>query len=177
MYSFRCCPHCKSDRIEFADHRRFECFDCGMVFFQNIAAAVAILIEKDGKLLFTVRNQEPKKGKLDLPGGFTDPDETAEEACSRELYEELSIAISPNDFTYFTSRPNHYEYMDFPYRTEDMIFIARLPDNFSIKIEEDEIQAVQWIKLSEIEVEKIAFDSLRSAVIAYIEYRNSTSFI
>src|SRR5699024_4116080 len=169
MFQFQYCPNCKSANIEFPDHRRFECRDCGMIFFQNIATDVGIIIEKDSKILFTIRNRAPGKGQLDLPGGFTDPEETAEETCARELEEELGIKIAPGAFHYFTSAPNTYKYKDFPYRTEDLIFTAKLPESVTIRLEEDEIQAVKWISFSAIEPEKIAFPSLRKAVIAYIK--------
>lgn len=169
MYRFQYCPNCKSDHIEFPNHRRFECRDCGMVFFQNIATAVGIILERDSKILFTVRNKAPQKGQLDLPGGFTDPNETAEETCSRELQEELGLKIPPEDFNYFTSGSNTYKYMDFPYRTEDLIFTAKLPESITIELEKDEIQAVKWIPFEEIQPDKIAFPSLQKALETYLK--------
>ncbi len=168
MPLFNYCLHCKSTHFTFANNRRFECADCGTVFYQNVAAAVAVIIEKDEKILFTVRNREPKKGYLDLPGGFTDPDETAEETCARELKEELNLEIAPSAFTYQKSLPNTYEYKGFPYKTEDLIFTAKLPKNSKFKLEEEEIQAVKWIAKSAINLEEIGFDSLRQAIKSYL---------
>jgi len=168
MSYFKFCPNCASQNIEFENHRRFECFDCGMVYFQNIAAAVAVIIEKDGKILFTVRNREPKLGMLDLPGGFTDPDETSEETCARELKEELGIEISAEDFQYFKSQPNNYLYKGIPYKTEDLVFIAKFPENAELSLEESEIESVKWMKKSEINLDEIGFDSLRKVVKEYL---------
>lgn len=168
MSYFKFCPNCSSQNIEFENHRRFECFDCGMVYFQNVATAVAVIMEKDGKILFTVRNREPKMGMLDLPGGFTDPDETSEETCARELKEELDLDISPTHFKYFKSQPNNYLYKGIPYKTEDLIFTAKLPANVIFNLEESEISEIRWIRKSEISLEEIGFDSLRKAVADYL---------
>lgn len=169
MSYFKFCPNCASQNIEFENHRRFECFDCGMVYFQNVAAAVAVILERNNEILFTVRNREPKLGMLDLPGGFTDPDETSEETCQRELKEELNLEIPLENFTYFKSQPNNYLYKGIPYKTEDLIFIAKFPENAELKLEESEIREIKWIKKSEIRLEEIGFDSLRKAVEEYIE--------
>lgn len=169
MSFFKYCPNCGSQNNEFINLRRFECLDCGMVYFHNVAAAVAVIIEKDHKILFTVRNRDPQKGMLDLPGGFTDPDETAEETCARELKEELDINILPEKFKFFKSRPNDYNYRGIPYKTEDLIFTATLPADAELKLEEDEIKAVKWIDKSAIRTDEIAFDSLKKAIVDYLQ--------
>lgn len=169
MNYFKFCPNCASQNVEFENHRRFECFDCGMVYYQNVAAAVAVIIEKNNEILFTVRNREPKLGMLDLPGGFTDPDETSEETCARELREELNLDISQEEFSYFKSFPNNYLYRGIPYKTEDLIFIAKFPDDADLNLEESEIHSVKWINKSKINLEEIGFDSLRNAVRAYLD--------
>jgi len=161
MSYFKFCPNCASQNIDFENYRRFECFDCGMVYYQNVAAAVAVIIEKDGKILFTVRNREPKLGMLDLPGGFTDPDETSEETCARELREELDLDIPLEHFKYFKSQPNNYLYKGIPYKTEDLVFIAQFPDNAELSLEESEISEIKWIKKEKINLNAIGFDSLR----------------
>lgn len=169
MSFFKFCPNCASKNFSFENNRRFECFDCGMVYFHNVAAAVAVIIEKDQKILFTVRNRAPQKGMLDLPGGFTDPDETAEETCARELKEELDLDIAPERFKFFSSRPNDYVYKNIPYKTEDLIFTTIFPSNAELKLEESEIKAVKWVEKSEIDLNKIAFESLKNAVGDYLK--------
>lgn len=165
--SFHYCPNCRSENISF-DYRKFECSDCQMVYYQNVATATAVILRRNDEILFTVRNREPEFGKLDLPGGFTDPDETAEQTCQRELKEELGITIPLSNFKYLMSQPNHYEYKTIPYKTCDLIFEATFPEDESIEIEKDEIQEIRWIKLNEIEINAIGFVSLRKAVAFYI---------
>ncbi|MBO6212559.1 MAG: NUDIX hydrolase [Algoriella sp.] len=165
--SFKFCPNCGHSIPEF-NFRRMACPNCDLVYYQNVAAAVAVILRKDDKLLFTVRNKEPQKGKLDLAGGFTDPDESAERTCQREIEEELGITIPIENFTYFLSKPNNYEYKGIPYKTCDLAFIADFPDE-EIVLEKEEIAAVKWIALKDIKLEEIGFDSLRSVVDNYLK--------
>ena len=85
------------------------CSSCGFVFYINAAAAVATFIRNEaGELLVCRRAKEPAKGTLDLAGGFVDENETAEEAVSREIAEELQAKITHAEYLF--SLPNSYEY-------------------------------------------------------------------
>ena len=110
MSIFKYCPNCKSLNIEFPNNIRFLCHDCNFTYYHNIAAAVAIVFTFEDKVLFTVRNVDPDKGKWDLPGGFIDPGENAEEAACREIKEELGIDVELEDLKYITTSPNNYLY-------------------------------------------------------------------
>ena len=110
MSFFKFCPSCASTHFSFPDNRRFLCEDCGFTYYHNIAAAVALVFTFEDKVLFTVRNVDPDKGKWDLPGGFIDPNETAEEAACREIREELGLNLQPSDLKYITTSPNNYLY-------------------------------------------------------------------
>jgi NAD+ diphosphatase len=115
-------------------------------------------------VLFTVRNVDPDKGKWDLPGGFIDPNETAEAAACREIKEELGIEISNSDLKYITTSPNNYLYKNVPYRTMDIFYECELTSDV-IKIEaEDEIQELIWVKRSEIDLNQIGFVSIRKVI-------------
>lgn len=168
MNNFNYCPQCSSKDFQIENLHRFECRNCDLVFYHNIAAAVAVIIERNNHILFTKRSVNPKKGMLDLPGGFTDPEETAEETCVRELQEELDLHFETADFKYFTSQPNLYKFGNTTYRTEDLIFTAQLPKNADIKLEVGEIEAVEWIEKSQINLEEVAFKSLRTALKTYL---------
>ncbi len=168
MALFKYCPHCLSQNFTFTNQRKFACADCGTVFYQNVATAVAVIIEYENKILFTVRNKKPERGKLDLPGGFTDPEETAEETCARELFEELQLHIEPHQFSYFTSAYNTYLYKGFPYKTADLVFTAQLPKDASFHLEKEEIQAIKWIEKTAIPYNEIAFVSLQKALKKYV---------
>ena len=164
MTFFKFCPSCASTHFTFPDNRTFLCDDCGFTYYHNIAAAVAIVFTFEDKVLFTVRNLDPDKGKWDLPGGFIDPNETAEEAACREIKEELGIEISNSDLKYITTSPNNYLYKNVPYRTMDIFYECELTSDV-IKVEAvDEIQELIWVKRSEIDLNQIGFVSIRKVI-------------
>src|SRR5690606_36879844 len=138
--------------------------DCNFTYYHNIAAAVAIVFTFEDKVLFTVRNVDPDKGKWDLPGGFIDPGENAEEAACREIKEELGIEVKPNDLKYITTSPNNYLYKNVPYRTMDIFYECALNTDVISITAEDEIQDLIWVKRSEIELEQIGFVSIRKVI-------------
>jgi ADP-ribose pyrophosphatase len=52
---------------------------------------VDAIILYDGKLVLIRRGNEPFKGRLALPGGFVEKDETVEQAVIRETKEETGL--------------------------------------------------------------------------------------
>ncbi|MBE9576800.1 NUDIX hydrolase [Flavobacterium proteolyticum] len=164
MSFFKFCPSCASTHFTFPDNRRFLCEDCEFTYYHNIAAAVALVFTFEDKVLFTVRNVDPDKGKWDLPGGFIDPNETAEEAACREIREELGLNLQVSDLKYVTTSPNNYLYKNVPYKTMDIFYECQLTSDI-IKVEaEDEIQELIWVKRSEIDLDKIGFVSIRKVI-------------
>ena len=93
---FRFCPKCGSQDFEIHNALSRHCAQCGFTFYQNPRASTAafILNDKD-ELLVATRGKEPAKGTLDLPGGFVDNDENAEEGMVREILEETGLVIDP----------------------------------------------------------------------------------
>lgn len=166
---FKFCPHCGSSNIEINNHHRLHCLHCDFVYFHNVATATAVIFRRGDELLFTIRNKEPMFGKLDLPGGFVDPNESAEEGAQRELKEELNLDIPIENFRFYKSLPNKYLYKNVEYRTCDLAFIANFPENAALILEEDEIQSIRWIAMKDIDLQEIGFESLRSIVQQYIE--------
>ena len=113
------------------------------------------------EILLTKRNQDPAKGKLDLAGGFTDPRESAEFTCFRELKEELDIEIDTGKLRFLMSLPNIYYYKGIDYNTLDLFFEYRVEEKFSVNLEKSEISETVWIKKENIQLEDIAFPSQR----------------
>lgn len=60
----------------------------------NPATGVSAYVIKGSKVLFGVRSFNPGKGKLDVPGGFVEIYESAEQAAIREAKEEFGIDIT-----------------------------------------------------------------------------------
>jgi NAD+ diphosphatase len=164
MTFFKFCPSCASTHFMFPDNRRFLCNDCGFTYYHNIAAAIAIVFTFEDKVLFTVRNVAPDKGKWDLPGGFIDPNENAEEAACREIREELGLDLKTADLKYITTSPNNYLYKNVPYRTLDIFYECELTSNEISVAAADEIQKLIWVKRSEIDLNQIGFVSIRKVI-------------
>jgi ADP-ribose pyrophosphatase YjhB (NUDIX family) len=158
MKIFNYCPACGSSDIVFEDNKKFNCRECAFTYFHNIAAAVGAILEYDKKIVLIKRAKDPGKSKLDLPGGFVDPSESAEEAVIREVKEELKIDI--REPRYLGSYPNIYQYEDVQYHTCDLFFYCKidaLPTDFS----KAEIEDLVVINPLEIPDDKIAFESVK----------------
>jgi mutator protein MutT len=159
------CPRCGGRWLALRD-KRCLCQACGLEFFFNIASAVAGIIEYEDKIIMTRRAHDPKKGMLDLPGGFVDYGETAEEALRRELREELNITLSRT--RYLTSEPNRYLYNEIEYQVLDLLFVCQA-ENFEQIKPLDDVADYLWIRPVEIDVDQFAFESTRKGMGYYLK--------
>ena len=171
---FRYCPACASEKISFEQNKVFRCPDCDFTYYHNIAAATACMVRTNAGLLFLIRNREPGKGKLDLPGGFIDPGEGAMDGLRREFMEELGLDIKAEELKLFASFPNIYPYKNISYNTCDLFFYLDAPylTEKDLQLEKTEISGVQFIKINELDLERIAFESVKKAVRVYLKITN-----
>jgi len=146
----------------------FECGACGFMLYLNVAAAVAVIIECRGKILFGVRKNEPGRGMLDLPGGFVDAGESADECARREVQEETGIVLG--HLRFLSSFPNTYLYRDVLYNTLDIILVST-PDEVSTARAGDDLADLVWIHGDAVDYDRIAFPSLRKAVRLFLASR------
>ncbi|MCR4823651.1 MAG: NUDIX domain-containing protein [Treponema sp.] len=169
---FNFCPSCGSKKIKNVNMRKWLCEDCGFDLYNNVASAVGLVIESREGILFERRAKEPRKGFLAFPGGFVDPDESAEEACIRECREE--IGVEPLSLEYIASFPNTYEYKNIQYKTCDMFFAAKLPEDAELKPEEGEVLGFESIQIKNQEDLKnlpLAFESARKTLEFWLKKR------
>ncbi len=75
------------------DSDRPTCPNCDFVHYENPAPTVQAWIDRDGSYLGLRRNQQPEKGKWNMPGGFVEPGEGGPEAIAREVQEETGLEI------------------------------------------------------------------------------------
>ncbi len=94
---FKYCPSCASAALRFENGRRWVCPDCGFVYYHNVAASAAVVIDLGGSIVLLRRAKEPRRGRWALPGGFVDPGEGAQACALRECREEIGISwhLSP----------------------------------------------------------------------------------
>ena len=161
MEYLKFCPKCGNESLKWDQEKKWNCKVCDYVLFHNVAGAVAVVIKCGDEILLTRRNQEPKKGKLDLAGGFVDPKESAEETCARELFEEMKVRIDISKLKYLASLPNIYEYKNIIYNTLDLFYEYESDEKFEVNLEISEISETVWLKIQDINPDDIAFDSQR----------------
>ena len=169
LQDFIFCPHCGSKRFLYNDERSRRCADCGFTYYANASAAtVAVIINARGELLVARRAKNPAKGTLDLPGGFIDPGETAEEGMRREIEEETGLKVE--QIQYLFSSPNVYLYSGMGVHTLDMDYIARVPEDIKVHAGDDAAECV-WIPLDEVNPAEFGLPSIRHAVIRFLAQR------
>lgn len=159
MKQLKYCPQCGGETLLWDGEKKWSCKECSYVLFHNCAAAVAVVVRCGDEVMLTRRNQEPGKGKLDLAGGFTDPKESAETTCVRELYEELKISVDETKLKMIMTLPNVYHYKEIDYNTLDMFFEYSVEEKFAVDLDLSEVSEVVWLPLKDIDVEEIAFAS------------------
>ncbi|MBQ4378460.1 MAG: NUDIX domain-containing protein [Treponema sp.] len=166
MNDFNFCPSCGSKNIKNVNMRKWLCSDCGFDLYNNVASAVGLVIRTpEGKILLEKRAKEPRKGFLAFPGGFVDPDESAEEACIRECREETGV--EPVSLKYIATFPNTYLYKNIQYKTCDMFFEAELPENAELHAQEGEVLGFEEIFVrneEELAAVPLAFESARKTL-------------
>lgn len=136
---------------------------CGWTFFTNVAAAAAVLLMHEGKVLLVRRTRQPSAGKLGIPGGFVDPHESAEQAARRELREELRLDLPPQTLRFLCTAPNVYPYAGVTYHSLDTYFVAELPELPSW-FDATEIAGLELIDPATHDPHDLAFDATRAAL-------------
>jgi 8-oxo-dGTP pyrophosphatase MutT (NUDIX family) len=177
---FKFCPACASEKIRFEQGRVFRCPHCGFTYYHNTAAATACIVRTNAGILFLVRGKEPCKGKLDLPGGFVDPGEGAMDGLRREFIEELGMdplalpETADKGFSLFASFPNKYLYKDISYNTCDLFFHINIPEltEKDLRLEKNEISGMRFIKPEDLDMEEIAFESVKKAINVLDMFKN-----
>ncbi len=156
------CPKCGAEAFEAASEKHLVCKACGFEYYINAAGAVAaVIVNEKGELLVVVRARDPDKGMLDLPGGFIDPGERAEDAVDRELHEELGVEVVSRQF--LTTDVNSYTYKEVTYQTLDLFWLCTVAST-EVICAADDVESYQWIALQDIDLDHIAFSSIRRVI-------------
>ncbi len=161
------CPKCGSPDFNSSGSRSMKCGSCGFhIFFNSSAAVAALVTDEQEKLMLVRRGVEPDYGKLDLPGGFVDPGENAEDAVKRELFEELGLKVKTLE--YVSSFPNEYIFSDFSVFTLDFAFLV-VPESISNLKPMDDILDYRFYSADEIDYNEIPAASMKKFVKDYFK--------
>jgi len=162
LSQFKYCPKCGSGRFFENNFKSKKCEDCEFIYyFNSCGATVALIFNENNELLVATRAHNPAKGTLDMPGGFVDMFETAEEAVAREVKEETGLYI--NSLQYLFSLPNIYIYSGFEVHTIDMFYVCRVNNSDNLKADDD-VAKLEFIKLSDIRPELFGLNSVKLGI-------------
>ncbi|OYW72063.1 MAG: hypothetical protein B7Z37_25960 [Verrucomicrobia bacterium 12-59-8] len=169
---FKFCSNCGGNEWITKSDREFVCAACGhRHFITPIAAAVALLLDAQDRVLVIRRAHEPGLGKLGLPGGVIEAEETGEMAAAREIHEEVGIDLPASAFTYFCALNNRYPFQGYSWPTLDLFFVARVPDFDSVVPQASEVSEILICALDDVPLEEFAFWSNAEAVRRWRESR------
>ena len=163
---FHYCPACGSRLFEVNNVKSKKCGECGFTYYANPSSATAAFIVRGDCLLVARRGKEPARGTLDLPGGFVDMDETAEEGMRREVLEETGLAVVRADYLF--SIPNLYEYSGMIIHTLDMFFRVEV-DAEALPHAGDDAADLMWVPLVDVKPELFGLWSIRQAVSRFLK--------
>ena len=168
---FKYCPLCGSSNFHVNDFKSKKCDNCGFIYYFNSSSSTAAFITNyEGELLVAKRAKEPAKGTLDLPGGFIDLNETAEEAIVREIEEETGLKVE--NPVYLFSLPNIYVYSGMEIHTVDMFFDIYVDKSFPIRADDD-VSELIWLKREDIVPELFGLTSIKQGVVKWLSLINS----
>jgi NAD+ diphosphatase len=156
------CPRCGDAALMHFDEKIFGCTRCGYTYYHNTAVGVSVIVHCGGRIAWITRANEPGAGLLDLPGGFVEGGESLEAAVLREAREEIGVDLGPP--RYLFSLPNRYRHHNIDYRSVDVFFTCTIdcPPDFTPN---EEAAALHWLTLEEVPDERIAFTSVREALV------------
>jgi ADP-ribose pyrophosphatase YjhB (NUDIX family) len=106
-----------------------------------------MIVRRNDELLVLRRGHTPRRGYLDLPGGFIDAGESIEGAARRELREETGLVVGrTEELGMWWDR---YDLPGFgPFPTMNFYFMARWKGG--VPVAADDAAAAEWIPIGRL---------------------------
>lgn len=168
MVPFHFCPKCGQAALKPVGIKACRCEACGFLYYHNPAPAVVAVIEDGERIMLTTRVNEPHRGRLALPGGFIDYEESLEDALVREIHEELDLTV--RELHYLCSHWDQYAYQGNLYHTLVAYYVVRVED-LDRATPQDDISSFEMVCPEDIDLENLAFEADRVALRNYLAYR------
>lgn len=175
------CPVCGAAGFDPAEYigaksmvKKYQCGTCGFEFYVNAGTSTMALIHKDDDTVLMIRRaRDPAAGTLDLPGGFVDLAEPAEDAVCREILEETNLTVS--SFSLFKKTYcNEYLYGGVLYHTLDLVYLCRVEDWSCLRSNDPEEGEPVLVSLSALDLRDVGLTSVRRFLSDYLHQRRDT---
>ena len=158
------CPKCKA-QLPPPKGKHFQCVECNFSLYMNPSPCnAAIILDEKKRIMLVKRKYDPKKDYWDFPGGFIEFGESVEDSLRRELREELGIEIK--NMKYIASYADRYIFDGLNYHTLGCVFVAEIAGG-AMK-PNDDIDEIKFFEPKEIPFDRIAFNSVKTAIKAYL---------
>lgn len=122
---------------------RERCLGCGWVHYHNPRATASAIIPRNGKILLCQRAAGPFKGQWDLPGGFLEEKESAEDGLRREMQEELGISTEIVRFVGVFA-PVHYPFGGQDHYNVDLYWEVKISSGEPQAVRESDVAKIDW---------------------------------
>jgi ADP-ribose pyrophosphatase YjhB (NUDIX family) len=156
------CPVCTT-AVEPEDGR-FECPECGFVAFAHSApTASALVVDEEGRILFSKRADDPAAGEWDLPGGFLEEGEHPLDCVRRELREEAGIGLADEQLLGIWM--DRYEYRGRNVATLNVYYTARLGEGTPEP--SDDVAEFGWFGPDDVPADELAFEHIPDVLSAW----------
>ena len=171
LEKFIFCPVCGSNDFNVSSFKSKKCKKCGLELFMNPSSACVAIVEDNGKLLVVKRKLPPAEGTLDLPGGFADIGETAEQSVQRELLEETGLRAKTVEYLF--SEPNLYHFSGIEIPTQDLFFLCKVDNVQQAEASDDAAECI-WCPIKQLDPELFGLQSIQRGVKRYLSCYDSS---
>ncbi len=141
---------------------RYVCDNCGRIHYENPRVVTGCVPETpDGRILFCLRANEPRRGFWTVPGGFLENGETLEQGAARECHEEALAHVTIGSLLAIVDLPQVNQVQVFFRARLDKPVFGAGPESLEVKL----------IEPKDIPWNELAFRSTRFALERYLEDR------
>jgi 8-oxo-dGTP diphosphatase len=144
----------KARRIGGRDLNTIHCPRCRYMMYDYPRPCAGFLVTRGDDVLVLRRGHAPRKGMLDVPGGFIDAGEDIEAAARRELFEETGLRVrAARSFGVYQDRYYLRGFGWFP--TMSFYYIAEW--HRGTPVAGDDAAACEWIPIARLGGQKNRF--------------------
>jgi ADP-ribose pyrophosphatase YjhB (NUDIX family) len=160
--SWKHCPVCTTPVK--SEGGKVECPECGFLDYANPKpTASALVLDDEGRIMFSRRARDPAAGKFDLPGGFVEEGEHPLECLHRELREEAGISLRDTEFVGIFM--DWYSVRERRVSTLNLYWSARIADGTPAPA--DDVTELRFFAPDEVPRDELAFEHLPDVISAW----------